>query len=167
MPSSFETVGHIAHLNIRDDLAPYKAVIGQVVLDKNAHIRTVVNKLGSINNQYRVFEMEVVAGEERFETEVVQFKARFKLDFSKVPAAASTPPRPFASRAFLPAACGRPAHGGRREGHGLVAGPGRHALFRKYYDYLCYAHRCTGTPGWSTSTCASSPASGLATSFWT
>lgn len=84
MPSSFETVGHIAHLNIRDDLAPYKAVIGQVVLDKNAHIRTVVNKLGSINNQYRVFEMEVVAGEERFETEVVQFKARFKLDFSKV-----------------------------------------------------------------------------------
>ena len=44
VPTSFEGVGHIAHLNIRDELLPYKHVIGQVILDKNSSIRTVVNK---------------------------------------------------------------------------------------------------------------------------
>jgi len=44
VPSSFETVGHIAHLNLRDELLPYKHLVGQVLLDKNPNIRTVVNK---------------------------------------------------------------------------------------------------------------------------
>jgi hypothetical protein len=45
VPSSFESVGHIAHLNIRDELLPWKRVIGQVIMDKNPHITTVVNKV--------------------------------------------------------------------------------------------------------------------------
>ena len=45
MPSAYETVGHIAHLNLRDELLPWKHVIGQVLLDKNPSIKTVVNKV--------------------------------------------------------------------------------------------------------------------------
>ena len=45
VPSSFESIGHIAHLNIRDELLPYKHVIGQVIMDKNPNITTVVNKV--------------------------------------------------------------------------------------------------------------------------
>ena len=30
VPSSFETVGHIAHLNLREELLPYKHIVGQV-----------------------------------------------------------------------------------------------------------------------------------------
>jgi len=45
VPSSFESVGHIAHLNIRDELLPYKHVVGQVIMDKNPSITTVVNKV--------------------------------------------------------------------------------------------------------------------------
>lgn len=43
-------------------------------------------QVGTITNDYRVFQMEVVAGEPQTVTEVVQYKARFKLDFSKVQA---------------------------------------------------------------------------------
>ena len=63
MPSSFETIGHIAHLNLRDEQLPHKHLIAQVLLDKNApRIRTVLNKLGTITNEYRVFAHEVLAG---------------------------------------------------------------------------------------------------------
>ena len=31
VPHAFETVGHIAHMNLRDELLPYKHIIGQVL----------------------------------------------------------------------------------------------------------------------------------------
>jgi tRNA G37 N-methylase Trm5 len=84
VPTSFEMVGHIAHLNLREEQLPYKALIGAVIVDKNPQLKTVINKLGSIENDFRVFQMEVLAGEAVFETEVKQHGARFKLDFSQV-----------------------------------------------------------------------------------
>lgn len=84
VPSSFESVGHIAHLNLREELLPFKYIIGQVILDKNPRLQTVVNKVASIENEFRVFPMELLAGKEGMETEVRQHGARFKLDFSKV-----------------------------------------------------------------------------------
>lgn len=45
VPSSFESVGHIAHFNLRPEVMPFKHIIAQVVLDKNPTIRTVVNKV--------------------------------------------------------------------------------------------------------------------------
>ncbi|EFN52321.1 hypothetical protein CHLNCDRAFT_139113 [Chlorella variabilis] len=84
VPSSFESVGHIAHLNLRTELLPYKHLIGKVILDKNPRLKSVVNKLASIENEFRVFPMELVAGQEGTETELRQHGARFRLDFRKV-----------------------------------------------------------------------------------
>lgn len=38
---------------------------------KNPKIKTVVNKVGNIETKFRTFEMELLAGEESFDTEVV------------------------------------------------------------------------------------------------
>jgi len=84
IPSSFEGVGHIAHLNLKEGVLKYKYIIGQVILDKNPSIKTVVNKVGTITSEYRVFDMELLAGEDRTETVVKQHGLRFKLDFRQV-----------------------------------------------------------------------------------
>lgn len=85
VPTSFETVGHIAHLNLRDEHMPYKGVIGRVMVDKlQPRIRTVVNKLQSTGGPYRTFAMEVLAGDSNLETSLKENGCTFKLDFAKV-----------------------------------------------------------------------------------
>ncbi|KAL8286910.1 hypothetical protein RQP46_003916 [Phenoliferia psychrophenolica] len=83
-PTSFTQVGHIAHLNIRDEYLPYKQLIGQVILDKNKALRTVVNKLDTIDNVYRNFKMEVLAGDVDFIAQISESGCMFKFDFSQV-----------------------------------------------------------------------------------
>lgn len=46
IPSGFETVGDIAHMNLLGKQLDHRYIIGQVVLDKNPSLRTVVTKLG-------------------------------------------------------------------------------------------------------------------------
>ncbi|KAK9368791.1 Met-10+ like-protein-domain-containing protein [Lipomyces kononenkoae] len=84
VPSGFTMTGHIAHMNLRDEYLPYKRIIGQIVLDKNPKVRTVVNKLDSIDTVFRTFEMEVLAGEPDFNVEQHESNCRFQFDFSKV-----------------------------------------------------------------------------------
>ncbi|KAF9919360.1 tRNA(m(1)G37)methyltransferase [Lobosporangium transversale] len=83
-PSSFTTVGHIAHMNLKDEYLPYKHMIGQIIMDKNPNLRTVVNKTDSIDTTFRFFKMELLAGEDDMIAEVRESGCRFKLDFSQV-----------------------------------------------------------------------------------
>ncbi|XP_038210637.1 tRNA (guanine(37)-N1)-methyltransferase [Zerene cesonia] len=82
--SSFSQIGHIIHLNLKDHLLDYRQLIGQVLLDKIKTCRTVVNKSNIIDNTYRNFKMEVIAGEENFLVTVKENRCQFQFDFSKV-----------------------------------------------------------------------------------
>ena len=84
VPAGFETIGHIAHLNMAEEQRPYGPIIARVILDKNAHIHTVVNKVGAIASEFRVFQMEVLGGVDSFWTEVKEHGCTFQFDFSKV-----------------------------------------------------------------------------------
>ena len=70
-PTSYTATGHIAHINLKDENIPYKSLIAQVILDKNKKISSVVNKTNNIDNTYRNFEMEIVAGDDNMITELV------------------------------------------------------------------------------------------------
>lgn len=84
VPSSFEQVGHLIHLNIREDLLPYKYIIGQVLLDKVPSCKTVVNKVGKIDTVFRTFDMEVLAGEDNTVVSLKEEDCIFKFDYRKV-----------------------------------------------------------------------------------
>ncbi|RCV07191.1 hypothetical protein SETIT_1G224900v2 [Setaria italica] len=82
---SYWSAGHVAHLNISDDLLPYKDVIAKVIYDKNyPRIQTVVNKVGTITNEFRVPKFEILAGKNDMVTEVKQYGATFRLDYGLV-----------------------------------------------------------------------------------
>uniref|UniRef100_A0A7N0T7U9 tRNA (guanine(37)-N1)-methyltransferase n=1 Tax=Kalanchoe fedtschenkoi TaxID=63787 RepID=A0A7N0T7U9_KALFE len=82
---SYWGAGHIAHLNITEELLPFKEVVAKVIYDKNfPRIKTIVNKVGSITNEFRVPKFEVLAGIDDMVTEVKQYGATFKLDYSLV-----------------------------------------------------------------------------------
>ncbi|WWC92870.1 uncharacterized protein L201_007832 [Kwoniella dendrophila CBS 6074] len=84
IPSSFTSTGHIAHMNLREEWLPYRYLIGQVILDKNPGLRTVVNKLDTIHAQYRYFDMEVIAGDKDYITTLNESNCTFTFDFSLV-----------------------------------------------------------------------------------
>ena len=46
IPGGFEIIGHIVHMNLSDRQMPYRNVIGQVIMEKNPTIKTVVAKIG-------------------------------------------------------------------------------------------------------------------------
>lgn len=80
----FSQIGHIVHVNLREELLPYKAVIGSVLLDKIHGCRTVVNKLDRIEAEYRTFALDLLAGENEYVTEVRENGFKYQLDFSRV-----------------------------------------------------------------------------------
>ncbi|XP_049296664.1 tRNA (guanine(37)-N1)-methyltransferase [Anopheles funestus] len=82
--SSFSKIGHIVHLNLKDHLLPYKQLIGEVICDKIADCRTVVNKSISIDNTYRNFQMELLCGDPHYQVSVKENGCLFQFDFSKV-----------------------------------------------------------------------------------
>ena len=84
LPSSYEAAGHIAHLNLRRELLPYKKAIGEAFITKVPQIKTVVNKLDTIHEVFRTFDMELLAGEDRYDVEMTECGCRYKFDFRKV-----------------------------------------------------------------------------------
>uniref|UniRef100_A0AC34RTF2 tRNA (guanine(37)-N1)-methyltransferase n=2 Tax=Panagrolaimus sp. JU765 TaxID=591449 RepID=A0AC34RTF2_9BILA len=82
--SGYSQVGHIAHLNLREELWPFKQIIGQLLLDKVSWVKTVVNKTDSIATEFRNFDMELLAGEPNFIAEMRERGIVYRFDFRKV-----------------------------------------------------------------------------------
>lgn len=84
VPSSYEVVGHIAHFNMREEQLPYKHIIASVTLDKNTSIRTVVNKVCDVHNEFRTLNMELLAGDDDYIAEVAESGIKLRVDYANV-----------------------------------------------------------------------------------
>jgi tRNA (guanine37-N1)-methyltransferase len=85
-PAGFAQAGHVAHMNLRSQYLPYKYLIGQVLLDKNPQIRTVINKTLQVGHEseFRTFPYEVLAGEDDLDVVVSESGCEFHFNFAKV-----------------------------------------------------------------------------------
>ena len=85
-PSGFSLVGHVAHLNLRDEYLKYKHLIAEILIDKNAGVRTVINKIDDVGeeNEFRTFRYEVLAGPDDLNVTISEEGCIFKFDYSKV-----------------------------------------------------------------------------------
>lgn len=86
IPSGFSQVGHVAHLNLRDEYLKYKHLIAEILIDKNPGVRTVINKIDDVGeeNEYRTFKYEVLAGPDDLNVMISEENCTFKFDYSKV-----------------------------------------------------------------------------------
>ncbi|MCJ1397353.1 tRNA(m(1)G37)methyltransferase [Xylographa trunciseda] len=86
LPTGFSIVGHVAHLNLREQYLQYKNLIAAVLLDKNPAIRTVINKIDDVGteNEYRTFKYELLAGDPSLQVEIKELNCTFRFDYSKV-----------------------------------------------------------------------------------
>lgn len=86
IPTSYEQIGHIAHLNLLDSQLPYKNIIGNIFLEmsRKSGIRTVVNKTDALTSEFRELPLEIIAGENNLTAEVKQHGIPFLVPFDKV-----------------------------------------------------------------------------------
>lgn len=85
-PRSFTKIGHIAHINLRNEYLPYRHLLASLILDKSTLITTVVNKIQDVGSwsKYRTFPMEILAGPPNTEVVTHEFNCVYHFDFAKV-----------------------------------------------------------------------------------
>ncbi|CAB9522151.1 methyltransferase [Seminavis robusta] len=83
-PTAFETVGHVAHLNLREHHIPFAKLIGQVLLEKSSTIETVIHKVGQVNGPFRTYDYQLLAGRNDTICRVMEHGIQMELDLAKV-----------------------------------------------------------------------------------
>ncbi len=83
LPSSFDVVGDIAMIKIPDELQDYRCQIGDALVKVNRNIRAVFQDYG-VKGEFRIRELEKIAGEGSSETIHKEFGVKLYTDPSRV-----------------------------------------------------------------------------------
>lgn len=84
-PSSYEQVGHVAHVNLRREHKAHGRLIGEVMLDRlRPAIRTVVDKVGTVGGPYRTYETDLLAGDDDYDVTVTEHGTSLSFDLRRV-----------------------------------------------------------------------------------
>ncbi|MBN4049114.1 class I SAM-dependent methyltransferase family protein [archaeon AH-315-M20] len=85
IPSSFDIVGNILIFSyFPDKLTKKEKIIGNTILKNHKHIKSIFKKTKKHSGRYRIPKLELLAGENKKETEHKENNVRLKLDVEKV-----------------------------------------------------------------------------------
>jgi len=82
--SSFDTIGDIAIVKVPDLVVGKKEEIANAILQNIKHIQTVLRQIGPVTGEYRVRELEYLAGEDKTTTLHKEHGCVFEVDLSRV-----------------------------------------------------------------------------------
>lgn len=81
--SAFDQVGDIIVIRIPDSLLSKKKMIGETLLDKVSTAKSVFYQSSDISGDFRTRSLELLAGQNKTETEYKEFGCRFFVDVEK------------------------------------------------------------------------------------
>ena len=84
LSSSFDVIGDIAIIKIPEELASKDRLIGEELLQKMKNVTTVLKQESDVKGEYRIREVSVIAGKEKFETIYHENGVAFKVDVRAV-----------------------------------------------------------------------------------
>lgn len=84
LPSSYQKIGDIIAINLKEELWKYEKEIGQILLKNIPNTKTVCRRTGFIKNQYREPQVKIIAGDRNTETIHKEHGVVFKIDVKKI-----------------------------------------------------------------------------------
>ena len=81
--SAFDQVGDIIIVRIPDSLLSKKKIIGETLLEQVKTAKSVFYQSSSVEGEFRTRNLEILAGENKTETEYKEFGCRFIVDVEK------------------------------------------------------------------------------------
>jgi tRNA (guanine37-N1)-methyltransferase len=81
--SAFDQIGDIVIIKIPDELVAKKTVIAKAILDNIKTAKSVFAQASPVRGEFRVRDLEFLAGENRTTTEYKEHACRFKVDVAR------------------------------------------------------------------------------------
>ena len=82
--SAFDQIGHIIIIRIPDSLISKKKLIGETLLEQVKSAKSIFYQSSSVDGEFRTRDLEILAGEDRTETEYKESGCRFLVDVRNV-----------------------------------------------------------------------------------
>jgi tRNA (guanine37-N1)-methyltransferase len=82
--SAFDQIGDIIIVRIPDPLLDKKEIIGKTLLEQIKNANTVFYQSSPVEGDFRIRDLELLAGENKTQTEYKEFGCRFLVDVEKV-----------------------------------------------------------------------------------
>jgi len=82
LPTSYDTIGNIILLKLKNDLMSYKEEIGKSLIKINKNIKTVC-LVKPVKGEYRVRDIEIIAGENTTKTIHKEYGLKYEVDIKK------------------------------------------------------------------------------------